>query len=72
MCVNVIGYTLMKIVQEEAGKTTPLKLAEKNLHCYSCGGLIRKGSVYLRKDFVKTHYQQCPVVDRTLVQNLLE
>jgi hypothetical protein len=36
------------------------------------GGLIRKGSVYVRNDFVKTHYQQCSVAERIPAQNLRE
>ena len=62
----------MQMWQNVAGKQPPVKVAEKNLHCYSCGGLIRKGSAYLRKDFVKTHYQQCPVVASVSGQNLQE
>jgi len=57
----MVGYTLMQMRQEGTKKQSPVKVAEKNLRCYSCGGLIHKGSAYLRKDFVKTHYQQCPV-----------
>jgi len=53
----------MKTGQGSVEKQPPVKVAEKNLHCYSCGGQIRKGSTYLRKDFVKTHYQRCPVVE---------
>jgi hypothetical protein len=44
----------------------PVKVAEKNLSCYFCGGLIRKGNAYLRKDFVKTHYQRCPAGELAL------
>lgn len=62
----------MKTGQGRGEKQPPVKVAEKNLHCYSCGGLIRKGSTYLRKDFVKTHYKLCPVAERILAQNLRE
>ena len=56
----------MKTGQGRAEKQPPVKVAEKNLHCYSCGGLIRKGNAYLRKDFVKTHYKRCPVGELAL------
>ncbi len=56
----------MKMGQDGVKQHPPVKVAEKNLRCYSCGGLIRKGSAYLRKDFVKTHYQQCPVGELVL------
>jgi hypothetical protein len=58
----------MKSRQDGVKKQTPVKVAEKNLHCYSCGGQIRKGSVYVRKDFVKTHYKNCPVGERVLLE----
>jgi len=58
----------MKRRQEGVKKQPPVKVAEKDLHCYSCGGLIRKGSTYLRKDFVKTHYQRCPLGERALLE----
>ncbi len=51
----------MKTGQRRAKKLPPVKVAEKNLHCFDCGGLIRKGSAYLRKDFVKMHYKLCPI-----------
>jgi hypothetical protein len=51
----------MKRKQDGVKKQPPVKVAKKNLHCYSCGGLIRKGSAYLRKDFVKMHYKLCPI-----------
>jgi hypothetical protein len=63
---NMVGYIPMQMRQVGMKKQTPVKVAEKNLHCFSCGGQIRKGSVYVRKDFVKTHYQQCPVGELVL------
>jgi len=50
----------MKRRQDGVEKQPPVKVAEKNLHCFDCDGLIRKGSMYLRKDFVKIHYKLCP------------
>ncbi len=51
----------MKSRQDGVEQRIPVKVAEKNLHCFDCGGLIRKGSAYLRKDFVKMHYKLCPI-----------
>jgi len=51
----------MKTGQGRGEKKPPVIVAGKNLHCYSCGGQIRKGSTYLRKDFVKTHFKRCPM-----------
>ena len=56
----------MKRSQDGVEQRTPVKVAEKNLHCYSCGGLIRRGSTYLRKDFVKMHYKLCPLGKRVI------
>jgi hypothetical protein len=56
----------MKMGQGSGEKQPPIKVAEKDLHCYSCGGLIRKGSEYVRQDFVKLHYQRCPMGERVV------
>ena len=45
------------------GKTqqgSSVKVALKNLHCYTCGKVIPKGNKYVRKEFVKLHYKMCP------------
>ncbi len=56
----------MRRGQDRVKKQPPVKVAEKNLHCFDCDGLIRKGSKYLRKDFVKTHYKLCPGGERVV------
>ncbi len=56
----------MRRRQDGVEKQPPVKVAEKNLHCFDCGGLIHKGSAYLRKDFVKMHYKLCPLGKRVI------
>lgn len=54
--VDFIGYT--------SSADTPLpdgvKIADKHLRCFECGGVIAKHTRYLRKDWQKRHYPQCP------------
>ncbi len=46
---------------KKGGKPSPAKVADKDLHCYECGGIIPKGSQYKRQDCVKVHYTKCPL-----------
>jgi hypothetical protein len=55
------------MASRDLGDRSGVKIAVKNLHCYSCGGIIPKGERYVRKDFVKQHYLTCP--ERTQAKN---
>jgi hypothetical protein len=54
--IDFIGYT----PKEDTPLPEGLKTADKDLHCFECGGVIAKNTHYLRKDWQKRHYPACP------------